>query len=62
MFLAQALIEFVDKEYLLCTLKFRTFGNMSKKFWSISIFFFQIGSLGSSEKSLFLGKKLKLVF
>jgi len=33
MILAQTLTEGVDEEYLSCTLKFRIFGNISKKLW-----------------------------
>jgi len=32
-FMAQILIEGVDKEYLSCALNFETFRNMSKKLW-----------------------------
>jgi len=40
MFWAQTLIEGVDKDYLLCALKFKTFENMSQKLWPNMLLFF----------------------
>jgi len=43
MFWVQTLIEGVDEEYLLCALKFRTFGNVSQKLWPNILKFFVNG-------------------
>jgi len=53
MFLAQILIENVDKEYLSCTLNFKTFGNMSQKLWSSMYFVCQLGQSSKSAKITF---------
>jgi len=51
MFGAQTLIQGVDKEYLSCTLKFKTFGNMNKKLSLNMLFFFVNGLFGHIEKN-----------
>jgi len=59
-FWAQTLLEGVEKEYLSCVLKFRTFGNTSQKLWPNMLLFFCKWVVWAEKKSL--SSKIKINF